>query len=258
MTKHLVIPDVQVKPDLDFTFLERIGHYIVEKKPDVIIQIGDFADMPSLSSYDVGKKSFEGRRYKKDIEAVHEAMSALLSPIHKYNIKQKENKHKQYTPRMILTLGNHEDRITRAIENDPKLDGVLSLEDLKYRQFGWEVVDYRDTIVVDGVAYSHYFASGVMGRPVSSANALLSKKHMSAVMGHVQGRQIAYAQRADGKQLTGLFCGCCYEHDEDYLGPQGNKHWRGIWMLHEVDNGSFDEMPISLDYLKKKYGNINQ
>lgn len=255
--KHLVIPDVQVKPELDVTFLERIGRYIVEKKPDVIIQIGDFADMPSLSSYDVGKKSFEGRRYKKDIEAVHEAMRALLSPIHEYNKKQKENKKKQYTPRMILTLGNHEDRITRAIENDPKLDGVLSLEDLQYRRFGWEVVDYLDTIVVDGVAYSHYFTSGVMGRPVSSASALLAKKHMSAVMGHVQNRQIAYAQRADGKQLTALFSGCCYEHDEDYLGPQGNKQWRGIWMLHQVEDGSFDEMPISLDYLRKKYGKPN-
>ena len=67
--KHLVIPDVQIKPGQDLSFLRVIGEYIVEKQPDVIVCLGDFADMPSLSSYDVGKKSFEGRRYKDDIKA---------------------------------------------------------------------------------------------------------------------------------------------------------------------------------------------
>jgi len=257
MTKHLVIPDVQVKPGQDFTFLSWVGKYAVEKQPEVIVCIGDFADMPSLSSYDVGKKSFEGRRYKEDIKAVHEAMGALLLPIQEYNKKQKATKHKQYTPRMILTLGNHEERILRAVENDPKLDGVLQIEDLKYKEFGWEVFNYLDVVVVDGVAYSHYFTSGVMGKPVTSASALLTKKHMSAVMGHVQDRQIAYAKTADGRQLTGLFVGCYNEHNEDYLGPQGNNYWRGVWMLHEVNNGSFDEMPISINYLKKKYDKPN-
>ena len=64
----MIIPDTQVKRGVDLSYLEWIGKYIVDKKPDVIVQIGDFADMPSLSSYDVGKKSFEGRRYKDDIE----------------------------------------------------------------------------------------------------------------------------------------------------------------------------------------------
>jgi len=54
MPSHLIIPDVQAKPGLDFTYLRAIGNYIAKKQPDVIINIGDFADMPSLSSYDKG------------------------------------------------------------------------------------------------------------------------------------------------------------------------------------------------------------
>lgn len=73
-------------------------------------------------------------------------------------------------------------------------------------------------------------------------------------MGHVQGRQIAYGTRADGKQITGIFVGGYYQHDEAYLRWQGNKHWRGLWMLHEVNDGSFDEMPVSISYLEHKYG----
>jgi hypothetical protein len=253
MTVHAIIPDCQVKDGVDLSYLTWVGKYLVEKKPDVIVQIGDFADMPSLSSYDVGKKSFEGRRYKTDIEVTNKAMEMLLAPIKEHNERARRNKDKQYRPRMVLTLGNHEERISRAVEGDPKLDGTISLDDLRYERHGWEVIPYLEPIVIDGVVYAHYFTSGVMGRPVTSAAALLSKKHMSAVMGHVQNRQIAYANRADGSQITGLFSGCCYLHDEDYLGSQGNKYWRGIWMLHEVNNGSFDEMPVSLNYLRKKY-----
>lgn len=252
--RHLVIPDCQVKPDVDITYLRWVGEYIVEKKPDVIIQIGDFADMPSLSSYDVGKKTFEGRRYKKDLEAAHEGMQMLLSPLWEYNEKAKRNKERQYRPRQVLTLGNHEDRISRAVESDPKLDGTIGLSDLAYERFGWEVYDFLDVVEIDGVAYSHYFTSGVLGRPITSAQALLSKKHQSCVMGHSQDRQIAYGRKANGDSLTGLFVGACYVHNEDYLGPQGNNYWRGVWLLNEVENGKFDEMPVSLNYLRKKYG----
>ncbi len=54
-------------------------------------------------------------------------------------------------------------------------------------------------------------------------------------------------------QQIGLFAGTFYSHDEDYLGPQGNKHWRGALMLHEVNDGAFDLMPISLKYFLDKY-----
>jgi hypothetical protein len=128
--KHLVIPDVQVKPGHDTAFLTRIGQYAVDKKPDVLVCIGDFADMPSLSSYDVGKKSFEGRRYRADIEATRLAMEALVQPIVEYNERAKKQHRERYSPRMVLTLGNHEDRITRVVESDPKLDGTISLADL--------------------------------------------------------------------------------------------------------------------------------
>ena len=252
--KHLIISDCQIKPGQDLTYLNWIGQYIVEKKPDRVICIGDFADMPSLSSYDIGKKTFEGRRYKDDIFAAKAGMISLLRPMLNFNQRAKQNKEKQYRPSMDFFMGNHEERIERAVNSDPKLEGVLSTDDLEYKKFGWNVHPYLDVAVLDGVAYSHFFTSGIMGRPVSSAAMLLAKKHQSCVMGHVQDRQIAYARRADGRAMTAIFSGLSHPYEEDYLGPQGNNSWRGIWMLHEVNDGSFDEMPVSLSYLRKKYG----
>ena len=55
MASHLVIPDSQVKYGESYEFLSWIGKYIVEKRPDVVVHLGDFADMESLSSYEIGR-----------------------------------------------------------------------------------------------------------------------------------------------------------------------------------------------------------
>ena len=253
MSKILVIPDCQVKPNIELDHLTWAGKHAAEKKPDYIICLGDFADMESLSSYDVGKKSFEGRRYTNDIEVAKKAMSMFMRPILNEQLRLVRNKDKQWNPKLILTLGNHENRINRAINNDPKLDGLISVADLTYEEFGWKVIPYLQVEVVEGIAFSHFFVSGVMGRPVISAKMLLTKHHMSCIAGHQQGRDIAYGQTADGKRMTSIISGSFYSHEEEYLTAQNNIHWRGVWQLNECSEGSFDEMPLSIDYLRRKY-----
>lgn len=241
---HAVIPDMQIRPGDSLRFVERVGKYIALKRPERIICLGDFADMASLSSYDKGKRSFEGRRYQRDISAAKRAMDALMAPI---------MAEPGYEPRLIMCYGNHENRIVRAGELQPELDGLMRLEDLEFASYGWECHDFLKPVIVDGVAYCHYFTSGIMGRPITTASALLTKRHMSCIAGHQQGKQIAYASAADGRTLTSLIIGSCYERHEAYLGPQGNQHWRGIVMLHEVRRGSFDEMLVSLQYLRRRF-----
>lgn len=246
---HIVIPDCQVKPGIDLTYLTCIGKYIAEKKPDVIVCIGDFADMESLGVFDIGKKAFEGRRYKKDIESAKAGMEALMAPI-----IAEMTEDELWKPEMHLTLGNHEERILRAINSDPKMDGTISLDDLEYAKHGWKVHEFLVPVEVDGIVYAHYFTSGAMGRPVSSARALVNKKHQSTIMGHAQNWEIHREVRGDGTPIMGMFVGACYEHDEDYLGPQGNSYGRQIWVLHEVKgDGSYLPKPVSLGHLKRKY-----
>lgn len=242
--KIAVIPDAQVKPGVPIEHLEWCGKYLASKQPDVIVNIGDFADMPSLCTYDKGTKAFEGRRYRADIDAARRGMDALLLPIARTN----------YRPRMVFTLGNHEHRISKIVNEEPRLEGVLAVSDLRYEDYGWEVVPFLKPVTLSGVAFSHYFPSGVMGKPITSARALMTKMHMSCFAGHQQGRDIAYGRRADGVDMTTIIAGSFYQHEEEYLSPQTNVHWRGIYMLHEVWDGSFDEMPVSLRYLKQKFG----
>ena len=252
--RHLVVPDLQVKPGVPLDHLDWIAQYAIDKKPDVIVQIGDWADMESLSSYDVGTKAFEGRRIAADIEVCNASIARLMAPIDKESKRVASNKKKQWNPRKIITLGNHEDRINRAINMDPKLEGLIKPDDLCFKTYGFEVYPFLEVVAVDGVAYSHYFVSGVMGRPVTTARMLLQKKYMSCVAGHQQGYDIATAYRGDGTRITAIIAGSAYQHSENYLSPQANKHYRGVVMLNEVSNGEFDAMPISLGYLREKYG----
>lgn len=252
MTKHLFIPDVQAKPGVNLDHLAWIGQYILDKRPDVIINIGDFADMESLSSYDRGKLQFEGRRYKHDIAAAKEAMDLLLEPMRAYNRQQRKTKHAQYKPRMIFTLGNHEYRIMRAANDHPELSGLISYDDLPYED--WDVYDFLEPVFVDGVCYCHYMANPMTGQPYGGmASTILKNVGHSFVVGHAQKLEVATRHLITNQQQWGIIAGACYSHFENYKGYQGNNHWRGIIMLHRVQNGSFDPCFISLDYLRDKY-----
>lgn len=252
--KHLFIPDVQAKSDVDLEHLSWLGKYIVDKKPEVIVCIGDFADMPSLSSYDKGKKSFEGRRYKKDIKAAKDAMDLLLEPMRAFNKHAFDMHRARYKPRLVMTLGNHEERIARVAELQPELEGVISYDDLPYED--WEVHDYLKPVVIDGVTYVHYLANPMTGKPYTgTALSQLTKVGTSFVVGHKQTLDVATRFTLNGHQQWGIIAGAFYSHHESYKGYQGNDHWRGAIMLHRVINGSFDPCFISLDYLRDKYEN---
>ena len=62
-----MVPKLLIIPSHDNDRFTWLGNLIFEEKPDVVVCLGDWFDMASLSSHDKGKKSFEGRRYKQDV-----------------------------------------------------------------------------------------------------------------------------------------------------------------------------------------------
>lgn len=241
-----VIPDTQVKPGVDTRFLEWIGNYIAEKQPDYVVHLGDHWDMPSLSSYDKGKRSAEGKRVYQDIKAGNDALARLTTPILE-----------AYTPRkMYRLLGNHEQRIERYVEDHPELEGSIGYH--CFADLGWTQVGFLDTVTLGGVTFSHYFPRGGDGnigqtkRGAPSARAQVLREMRSCVAGHKQGLD-THIHHTGNRTIRGIIAGSCYLHQESYLSPQGTNYWRGILMLNEVKNGNFGLCEVSLDYLRKKY-----
>lgn len=257
---HCVIPDTQVKPGVPVDHLSWIGRYIVDHfaGQDIkIIHLGDHADMPSLSSYDKGKKSMEGRRYMEDIKAANDGFTALNQPLIDYNQHKRDLKEKQWWPERYITLGNHEFRINVAVENDAQLEGLLSIDHLNYTDHGWKVIPFLQPLFLDGIGYVHYWQNPMTGKPLGgqAASRIKTIGH-SFTMGHQQ--TLDYTIRfVKGKSQHGLVAGSCYLHDETYKGYQSNAHWRGIIIKHQVDEGSYDPMFVSLDYLCRRYEGVS-
>lgn len=243
--EHFVIPDTQVKPGVKTNHLIAAANYIAAKQPDVIIHLGDHWDMHSLSSYDRGTKNAEGARYDKDIKAGNAAIEEFEKVL---------RRRRKYKPRKIFLIGNHEQRIERHVSANPELHGTLSYDNFNLKENGWEVHAFLKPVCIDGVHYAHYFYNPLTGHPWGGkASTKLTNIGFSFTQGHVQGKDQSEKYLANGRTLRGLVAGSFYQHNEKYKGPQANRHWRGCIYKHEVRQGDYDQMELSLRYLLEKW-----
>jgi len=240
----LVIGDPHANPSYDNDRFTALGKYIVDTKPEIIVCLGDMADLPSLSSYDKGTKGFEGRRYKNDVAVVIDAQEKLFAPISGYNSKRGKAKVKKYKPKLYMTLGNHENRIDRATESSAELDGTISIDDLQYKKFGWKCTPFKECLTIKGISFSHYFTTGAMGRPISGiniGNSMIGKLHCSAVQGHSHLISHQESTRPDGQKIFGLSAGC-YSHPdykENWCKDTEYQWWRGVITLEGLDGEGY-------------------
>lgn len=217
-----------------------------------MVHIGDSADMPSLSSYDRGKKSFQGRTYRDDIDS-HLDFS--------YRLWDTVKSTKKRLPKRYFFEGNHENRIKKAVNLQPELEGTIGIDDLRLSEFYDEFIEYDGQTPglkeIHGIHFAHYFISGVMGRPVGGehpAYSLVSKHLGSCVAGHLH--LLDYSQRTgvDGRKQAGLLVGCFQDYRSDWAGRTNDLWWRGICLLRNVDNGTYDPSFLSLESIQKQYG----
>lgn len=250
--KYVVIPDVHAKPRTNNDRAEYVGLFIKDTKPDVVVSMGDQADMESLCSYDKGKKSFQGRTYQADINAHLEFQERLWEPV---------KKAKKKLPQRVALIGNHEERIARAIESQAELEGVISYDDLELREWYDTVVPYNGStpgaVILDGITFAHYIISGISGRPISGehhAHSLLTKTHGSAIVAHSHLFDYCQRTRSDGTKIKAVVAGCLIDYPMDFAGNACKLWDSGVLMLHNVERGSFDIEWISIERLKKEYG----
>lgn len=254
----LGIGDPHASPDSDNDRFIWAGKLALDQRVDTIICMGDFADMPSLCSYDKGKKDFIGRSYAADVAATRDALEKFNSPIDAYNTDRAKNKKAQYKPRKIMLGGNHDEaRINRAIQLQPELEGTISLDHLGYEEFGWEYIPYGVPIEVAGVYWAHGFPSGVKGEFISGYNigaSLLAKHFVSTAVGHNHLFDYAVRSLPDGRKIHGISLGCYTEENPKYAGHSSKLWWRGLCKFNNVINGDYDLEVYSIERVKQLYG----
>jgi hypothetical protein len=252
----LVIPDQHARPKHDNKRADYLGLLIKDVRPDLLVNMGDAADMASLCSYDKGKAKFYAQSYQRDIESHLDFQEHMLAPMYKAKKKR---------PQMVFLIGNHEQRINRALEYEPHLSGDrygMSMRDLDLESHYHEVIPYDGSTPgifnYDGVLFSHYFVSGVMGRAIGGehhAASLLSKNLCSSVAAHSHTFDFSIRKRADGGTLMALVAGVFQEHKTDWAGA-GEGFWEsGVAILRGFEKGRWDLEWVSLARLQEEYAN---
>ena len=251
MSTHLIIPDPHAHYKHNNDRAEWLGKLIVDVKPDVVVNLGDNWDMPSLSGYEKGSKSFHGRTYAQDIAAGCDFNERMWGEVRKA---------KRKLPRRVFLIGNHEQRITRATNLQPELSGTVDYKDLQLDRNYDEVVHYvgntPGVIEIDGVHYAHYFISGVMGRAIGGehpAYSLLSKEYVSCTQGHTHVYDHCIRTRADGKKIIGFVAGVFQDYSADWAGECNKLWWRGVFIKRSVEAGTYNLQAIDLKELKSAY-----
>lgn len=251
MSTHLFVTDAHATPGRNNDRALLVSKLIAELHPDVVVVGGDTGDFPSLCSYDKGKKSFQGRTYSADVAAHNDFQERLWHHVRRA---------KKRMPRRITLIGNHEQRIERAIEVQPELEGVIGYADLDLHRWYDTVVPYNGAtpggIELDGIHYAHYLVSGISGRPLSSehpAYAILAKKFSSCSVGHSHLLDYCVRTQVNGRRITGLVGGCMCDYDPPFAGESVKQWWRGVVIKRNVDKGSYDPAFVSLQQLKELY-----
>lgn len=245
MAKHLVIGDSHAHPDFSNERFEWLGKLIHDVRPDTVINIGDLADMPSLCFHSKPLE-LEGARYRRDCDAALDAQDRIFHEVRKA---------KKKLPRFVWTLGNHDIRPGRYVEEHPVLQGQIRNEDIGYGNYPWEVVPFLEPIDIDGIDYSHYFTSGVMNRPIGGVHpawSIIKKRNKSSVAGH--SHVLDYKiDKTNGRSLMGLVVGNFIGFNMGYAGPANDLWSDGIAILDNVEDGLYDFRWISMARIKGEY-----
>jgi len=149
-------------PEFSNERFDWLGELIYDLKPDYVVDLGDGADMASLSSHDTKyPKQLVIQNYQKDVECYNDAQDRLR---HKFRHNKKK------LPNWYGLLGNHEYRYDRALAHDPRLEGDkygISFNHLQTDYWFNEYTPYVNSgpgiAVYDGVSYAHYISSGNFG-----------------------------------------------------------------------------------------------
>jgi hypothetical protein len=208
--------------------------FVKDFKPDILVDGGDHLDLPYISSFNKEKLLLlEGKRLKEDFDALSDELAIL----------------RQSCDRMLFLEGNHEERLKRAIEKQPLLQGMAELEsNIDFK--GLDIEYYpllKQPVKIGKLHFLHGSYTGLHH----------AKKHLLKFMGnlcygHVHEFQSYYQGiplRNDEMGANSI--GILSSKNPDYLKGKP-AHWQnGFAVIYFTDKGYYNLYPIIMT--KRKF-----
>lgn len=242
-------------PETSNVRFKALGQFLYDLKPDMVVDLGDGADMRSLNSYDERyPKALASQSYQRDIESYNMAQELLRHPF---------KHHRKKRPYWVGFEGNHENRIKKYLALNPRNEGEKYGVSFSHLQTDYWFDDYHEyensgpaIAVYDKVAYAHYFTSGNSSTAtggIHHAYTVVQNLSCSATCGHSHKRDIYFKDGAIPNGNIGLVVGCYKGAEEHWAGQANNQWWHGIVVKRELENGMYEPEFVSLNQIMKMY-----
>jgi hypothetical protein len=196
---------------------------IKDIKPSIFILGGDNMDFNTISSYNMKKpKLIEGSRISKDYKMFN---LEILTPINKVL----GNKCKKY-----FMKGNHEERLERLVEAEPKLEGLIEIEN-NLDLHDWSIKGYKEVIKLGHMHFTH----GLYWNKYH-AHKSVDVYQKNIFYGHVHNPQVYTSiSPIDSLPKQGVSVGCMCDLNPEYKKDEPN-HWVNQFLVfYLMSDGTF-------------------
>jgi hypothetical protein len=192
-------------------------------KPDIFILGGDNMDFDMISAYNYRKpKLLENRRIGKEYAHFYndilQSLNTLLSPnCDKY-----------------FMYGNHEERVDRLVEAEPKLEGLVEITK-NINLDSWKILKYKEVLTIGHMNFIH----GLYWNKYH-AHKTVTIYEKNIFYGHVHSPQsFTTVSPIDSLPKQGVSVGCMCEVNPEYRKDEPN-HWVNQFLIfYLLSDGTF-------------------
>jgi predicted phosphodiesterase len=233
----IILPDLQT-PYHDSKTLSAVEKFMADYRWDEYVNLGDLMDFDMLSSFNKESlRQLESRRIMKD----YELANSILDRHQK--IVRSNNKKAKFT----LLEGNHENRLEKAVDKLPSLEGLVEVEsNLKLAERGFKWVRSWSRGELHKIGKLH-FSHGKYTTKYHAAK-MVDTYGVNIVYGHTHDVQ-SYARTILGKDKSIKAQSLGHLADEAKLAymKNGPSNWLQAIAVAEIrKDGAYNLYPIEI------------
>lgn len=196
--------------------------------PHQVILLGDFSDCSALSAWDMDKKKLmEGRRHVREMKMIGKELDFWQTQAKK----------------IVYIEGNHEDRITRYIEKNPEIEGMVEIQtvlDFEGRGITWVPMNelYKDGHL--------YYVHGTFLNKFHTNKTLITYG-CSLVYGHCHMPQAHTLNMRQMNPIQAQSLGCLCDHNQPYLRKRHANWLHGFGIVYtDTKTGQYNLYPVNI------------
>ncbi len=227
MHRIIVLPDIHV-PNHETDAVNAVLKFIKFYKPTHLVQLGDFCDWDSMSTYDPRREE-DIVNIADEIGAANKLLDVIDSSVPKNCVK-------------YMCGGNHEARSVKFMAKhsmDLMVRRILKFKSwhdaYKLKERNWKFCEYGDKHEIGKIVFTHgWFIGG------NHAARHLNLWHKNILYGHTHTFQVAIGSGLDTKPILSASLGTLSKFELSYLVGKPPVNW--IHMFSYIDmrkDGSF-------------------